>query len=167
VPADSLLRPEPLDSSHELEEFECGVSALDEYLKLHALSDQASEKSRTFVVCRHNRVVGYFSLSAASVEPDEATSRAIMGQGKHPVPAILIGRLAVDRSEQGRGIGEALLVEALAKAANAAETIGARVVLVHAIGEGVRSFYTRYGFEESPTNPLHLMMLMKDVRKSL
>jgi len=111
--------------------------------------------------------VGYFSLAAASVEPMDATERLARGQGAQAIPAVLLGRLAVDRRAQGEGLGEALLVQALAKAAVAADTIGARAVLVHAASADARAFYMRYGFEPSPTSDLHLIMLMKDIRKTL
>ena len=104
---------------------------------------------------------------AASLEPADATTRLAKGQGAQGIPAILLGRLGVDRRAQGRGSGEALLVEAIARAAAAADTIGARAVLAHAASGDARSFYTRHGFEPSPTNLLHLMMLMKDIRKTL
>ncbi len=164
---DPIFGPEALSSEHQLDEFDCGAPSLNDYLKRRAASDQSAEKSRTYVVCRGSRVIGFFSLAAASVEPAEATARAVKGQGKQPIPAVLIGRLAVDSAEQGGRLGEALLLEALAKAAYAAHTIGARVVLVHALDDRARAFYTRYGFEPSPTDPLHLMMLMKDIRKSI
>lgn len=164
---DPIFGPERLSSEHQLGAFDCGVDSLNDYLKDRATSDQSAEKSRTYVICRGRRAIGFFSLAAASVESAEATARAARGQGAQPIPAILIGRLAVDIAEQGRGIGEALLIEALTKSVHAADTIGARVVLVHAIDDRVRGFYSRYGFESSPTDALHLMMLMKDIRKSL
>lgn len=167
MPVDPLFEPEPLQKHHEVEGFDCGVDSLNDYLRRRALADQAAEKSRTYVTCRGIRVVGYFSIAAASVEPDSATARAGKGQGKQLVPAILIGRLAVERAEQGRGAGEALLLEALRKSAHAAQTIGARAVIVHAIDARAREFYARYGFEPSPVDSLHLMMLMKDVRASI
>ncbi|MDZ4064068.1 MAG: GNAT family N-acetyltransferase [Coriobacteriia bacterium] len=164
---DQLFGPEPLGPYHDVSRFDCGIDSLNEFLIKRALSDQQADKSRTYVVARQNRVVGYFSVAAASIEPQGASARAAKGQGAQAIPGILIGRLSVDRGEQGRGIGEALLIEALRKAAAAAETIGARVVLVNAIHETVTAFYLRYGFEASPTDPLHLMVLMKDVRKTL
>lgn len=167
MPDERVFGPERLESRHELDEFDCGVDSLNDYLKRRAASDQSSEKSRTYVVCRGNTVVGYFTLSAASIEAQDATIRAAKGQGAQPVPAVLIGRLAVDLTERGRGVGEELLLEALMKAAHAADTIGARVVLVHALDQCARDFYARYGFEPSPTDPLHLMMLMKDARRSI
>jgi predicted GNAT family N-acyltransferase len=167
VSDEPIFGPETLGPHHELDDFDCGIHSLNDYLKRRAASDQAADKSRTYVVCCGNRVVGYFSLAAAGVEARDATGRAAKGQGAQPVPAILIGRLAVDIAERGRGIGRELLIETLVKSAHAADTIGARVVLVHAVNEHARAFYLRYGFEPSPTDPLHLMMLMKDIRRSL
>ena len=165
--ADSLGGPEPLNPTHELTAFDCGVVSLNDYLIKRALSDQRAGKSRTFVITRLGGVIGYFSVAAASIEPLDATTRAAKGQGRQSIPAILIGRLAITQSEQDRGLGEALLIEALRKSASAAETIGARVVLVNAIHDEAKTFYLKYGFESSPTDPLHLMLLMKDVRKTL
>ena len=145
----------------------CGDAALNGCLVRRVLADPRAEKSRTYVACRDSRVVAFFSLAAGSVRPDEATERMGRGQGRQPIPVILFARLAVDRSEQRRGIGEALLVEALGRCAQAADTIGARAVLVHAKNEQARRFYAKYGFEPSPTNPLHLLLLMKDLRKTL
>lgn len=112
-------------------------------------------------------MVAFFSLAAASVAPDEATQRATKGQGAQAVPAILLARFAVDRSEQGHGVGRAMLVDALARCAQAADIIGVRVVLAHAKDDGARTFYEKHGFEPSPVSPLRLMVLVKDVRKTL
>ncbi len=112
-------------------------------------------------------MVGFFTLATGSVEPDEATRRLAEGQGRQSIPVIVLARLAVEKTEQRRGIGEAMLVEALGRCAAAADVIGARAVLVHAKDERVAGFYRKYGFERSPTNPLHLAMLMKDIRKTL
>lgn len=162
-----ITGPAPLTAGHRIEDFDCGIGSLDDYLKRRALPDQAAGKSRTYVILRGDQVVGFFSVAAGSVEPDAATARAIKGQGNQAVPAILLGRLAVDLAEQGNGLGEALLIEALRKSVVAADTIGARVVLVHAANDKARSFYLKYGFEPSPTHDMHLMLLMKDARKSL
>jgi ribosomal protein S18 acetylase RimI-like enzyme len=164
---ESISGPQPLGSLHEAADFECGVPSLDEYIAKQALRDQSAGKVRTFIIAQGVRVVGYFSVSAASIEPKDATARSAKGQGAQPIPAVLIGRFAVDSGYQGRRLGEAMLLEALSKSVQAADTIGARVVLVHAVDERARSFYLRYGFEASPTDRLHLMLLMKDVRKTL
>jgi predicted N-acetyltransferase YhbS len=158
---------EPLTERHDVKGFDCGVAALDRYLKRQALRDQQADKAQTMVAVQGDRVVAYFSLAAASIEPDAATPRAARGQGSQPIPAILLARLAVNRSEQQRGLGRAMLVEALARSAQAADAIGARLVLVQAKDERVRGFYEHFGFEASPTGDLQLMLLMKDIRKSL
>lgn len=167
MPAEATFGPEPLTSDHSFEGFDCGLASLNEYLVRQALADQRAEKARTYVVVGDDRVAGYFTLAASSISPSDATSRAARGQGAQSIPAVLFGRLAVDTRFQGRGIGEALLVEALARSAAAAEAIGARVVLVNAVNECAKAFYTRYGFEPSPTDPLHLIMPMKDIRTTL
>lgn len=164
--AEPVYGPEVLGPHHDVDTFDCGVESLDDYLQRRALSDQAAGKSRTYVIVRQERVVGYFSLAASSVEPALASSRAARGQGNQPIPAILIARLAVDRSEQGEHLGEALLVDSLLKSAAASETIGARVVMAHALDEAAKAFYLKYGFEQSPTNDLHVMILLKDVRRT-
>lgn len=165
--AEPLLEPEPLDPAHDTTGFDCGIEALNVCLSRWALGDQRAEKSRTYVVCRGTRVVACFTLAAGSVEPAEAPSRLAEGQGRQAIPVIVLGRLAVDCSEQGRGLGEALLIEALRKSALAADTVGARAVVVDAKNDQAKSFYLRYGFEPSPTDPRHLVLMMKDVRRSI
>jgi GNAT superfamily N-acetyltransferase len=163
----ALEGPAPLGASHAVDGFDCGVVELNDYLVSQALSDQKAGKSRTFVATGAGRVIAYFSLAAASITPDEATERATKGQGAQTIPAVLLARFAVDRSEQGHGVGSAMLIEALARCAQAAGIVGVRVVLVHAKGDGSRAFYAKHDFEPSPVNPLQLMILIKDVRKTL
>jgi GNAT superfamily N-acetyltransferase len=164
---DPLVGPEPLGTSHAVDDFDCGVVALNDYLASQAFADQRAGKSRTYVAARSGRVVAYFSLAAASISPDEATERASKGQGAHGIPAVLLARFAVDISEQGRGVGRAMLVDALWRCAQAADVVGVRVVLVHAKDDPARRFYERHDFEPSPVSPLQLMMLIKDVRRTL
>jgi GNAT superfamily N-acetyltransferase len=163
-------RPEPLGKQHRLEEFDCGEPALDDWLKRHALSAQAAGSARVFVTTLDDEetVVGYYALAAAQVAPDDATARALKGQPRaRPIPAILLARLAVDRDHQRAGLGRSLLQDVLLRCVDAAEAIGARLLLVHAKHEAAKDWYMQYDFEESPTDPLHLMMLMKDVRSFL
>lgn len=161
-------RPEPLARHHELEDFACGEPALDEWLKKHARAGNASESARVLVVTTDDNaatVVGYYALAAAQVEPAEAAERAKKGQpSRRPVPAVLLARLAVDERHQGAGLGRSLLQDVLLRCVVAADAIGIRVLLVHAKHGRAKAWYEPYGFEESPTDPLHLMMLMKDVR---
>ena len=163
-------RPEPLGRHHRLDQFDCGEPALDEWLERHARGAHASGSARVFVATMEDgeMVVGYYALAAAQVAPDEATERALKGQPRaRPVPAVLLARLAVDRAHQGAGLGRSLLQDVLRRCLEAAEAIGARILLVHAKHDAAKAWYMQYGFEESPTDPLHLMMLLKDVRAFL
>jgi GNAT superfamily N-acetyltransferase len=163
-------RPEPLGKRHRFDEFGCGEPALDEWLKRHARAAQASDSARVFVVTLEDgeTVVGYYALAAAQVAPEDATARALKGQPQaRAVAAILLARLAVDESHQGAGIGRSLLQDVLLRCVEAAEAIGACVLLVHAKHDAARAWYMQFGFDESPTDPLHLLMLLKDVRAFL
>ena len=161
--------PEPLADHHVLEDFDCGVESLNLWLLEHARQAAAGVSARTYVVVdgEQDRVVGYHALAAAAISPADATTRARRGQPRYPIPAVLLARLAVDTSVQGRGIGAFLLRDAMARALRASEQIGARILLVHALHDEARAFYERWGFERSPTDPLNLQLLFKDVRKSL
>jgi GNAT superfamily N-acetyltransferase len=163
-------RPEPLGKLHRLDDFQCGEAALDEWLKRHARAAHASDSARVYVTTLEDGeiVVGYYALAAAQVAPEDATARALKGQPRaRPVPAILLARLAVDQKHQGAGLGRSLLQDVLLRSVEAADAIGARILLVHAKHEAARAWYMQYDFEESPTDPLHLLMLMKDVRAFL
>jgi GNAT superfamily N-acetyltransferase len=162
--------PEPLERHHRLGDFDCGEPALDEWVKRHARGAHASGSARVFVTTLEDRetVVGYYALAAAQVAPEAATERALKGQPRtRPVPAVLLARLAIDREHQRAGLGRSLLQDVMLRCLDAAEAIGARVLLVHAKHEAAKAWYTQYGFEESPTDPLHLLMLLKDVRAFL
>lgn len=163
-------RPEPLGKHHRLDQFDCGEPALGEWLRRHARGAHASGSARVFVTTLEDgqTVVGYNALAAAQVAPEDATARALEGQPRaRPVPAILLARLAVDRKHQRSGLGRSLLQDVLLRCLEASEAIGARVLLVHAKHDTAKTWYLQYGFEESPTDPLHLMMLLKDVRAFL
>ncbi len=161
--------PEPLDGSHDTDGFDCGVESLNLWLKQHASPAAAVGSARTFVVHddEQDRVVGFHALTAASLTHREATPRAAKGMPRHPIPATLLARLAVDRTVQRRGVGAWLLRDAMLRTLNAAESVGIRVLLVHAIDDKTRAFYERHGFEPSPTDPLNLQMLIKDIRAAV
>jgi GNAT superfamily N-acetyltransferase len=165
----SRLSPvEVLGRQHDLSQFDCGAhESLNLWLKKYALQNQANESARTYVVHRTNVVVGYYSISAGSIARASATPRAGQGLANHPIPVSLLGRLAVDKSEQGIGLGKALLKDALIRMERAADILGIRAVLVHAIDEPARAFYEKFDFEPCPDDDLHLMLLMKDLRKQL
>jgi predicted N-acetyltransferase YhbS len=136
-------------------------------LRKHALANHQNESARTYVAARGQRVVGYYSLAAASVRPEQVPQRVKKGLARHSVPVILLARLAVDHREQGKGLGKGLLKDALLRAAQAADLIGCRAVLVHAKDEAAKAFYAKFDFTPSPTDDLHLYLLMKDLRKNL
>lgn len=159
-------RPERLAREHQLDDFDCGEPALDEWLKRHARAADASESARVFVVTEDGaNVVAYYALAAAQIEPRSATARAAKGQPSRPIPAVLLARLAVDRRHQSRGLGRSLLQDVMLRCVGAADEIGVRVLLVHAKNERAKRWYEQYGFEESPTDPLHVMLLMKNIRR--
>jgi GNAT superfamily N-acetyltransferase len=163
-----LSKVEALLASHDVSRFDCGGhESLNDWLKRFALTSERNESARTYVVHRNGLVAGYYSISAGSVSVEEAPARISKGLARHPVPVILLARLAVDKNEMGTGLGKALLKDALARISQAADIIGARAVLVHAIDEHAKKFYEHFDFEPSPVHELWLMLLMKDLRKAL
>ena len=163
-----LSQVEVLTKFHDLSQFDCGAhESLTLWLKKYALQNQASDSARTYVVHRNNIVVGYYAISAGSVAKETATVRVAQGLANHPVPISLLGRLAVHKEEQGSGLRKALLKDALLRIEQAAEILGIRAVLVHAIDHQARTFYEKFDFDPCPDDDLHLMLLMKDLRKLL
>ena len=158
--------PRPIHLSDDVAAFDSGEPNLDRYLHDRALINHAEGASRCFVTGKDNRVVGFYALAAASVERSLTPGR-VRRNTPEPIPVILLSRLAIDREEQGAGLGKNLLRDALLRVAAAADLIGARAILVHAISDEARDFYRRFGFEPSPTDPLHLLLLIKDVRAAL
>lgn len=157
---------EPLRKDHERSSFDSGEPTLDDWFHRFAWENHAAGFARVYVTCRAARVVGYCSLGAFSILRDDATKRAAKG-GPAQIPALLLGRLAVDRGEQGRGIGAAVLRHAMLTAVVAAEQHAVRALVVNALDEPAGAFYRRYGFEASPTNDLDLMILIKDIKATL
>jgi GNAT superfamily N-acetyltransferase len=166
MPAESGLIIEKLTLDHGLLEFDCGNPPLNHWLKRFAWTNQRAETAQTYVAHRRNRVIGYHALAASSALKHQTPARIAKGIANQPVGLVLLARLAVDRNEQGKGLGKALLRDALARVARAADVVGVRAILVHAIDDAARRFYLHHGFEPSP-DPFQLMMLMKDLRASL
>ena len=158
---------EKLTKEDDLSGFDCGNPTLNDWLKRFAFANQQSDSSQTYVVHRNSVVVGYYSLTVGSVRPEESPERIAKGLARHPIGVILLARLAVDKQEQGIGLGKALLKDALVRIEAAADTVGVRALLVHAIDQNARRFYERFGFERSPVDPFQLMLLMKDLRAQL
>src|SRR5690349_5212935 len=159
--------PAPLRGKQEQDGFCCGQHALDAWLYRHARHAEAAASARTFVTVHDGRVAGFYALAIGQVEPGDATERLLKGQpAKRPLPVLLIARLAVDQHHQGKGVGRSLLQDALLRCVAAAEIVGVRAVAAHA-NEHAGGFYDRFGFEASPTDPLHRILLMKDLRRYL
>ena len=154
---------EKLRREHLLDSFDCGKEDLNRLLKRQAWSSPQAHSAQTYVLVKDLRVLGYYSLAAGSVTHEEATERVRKGLARHPIPVILLARLAVDASVHGKGLGSALLKDALLRTAQAADTIGARALLVHAKDDGARAFYEHFTFEASPSDPYHLLLIMKDL----
>ena len=161
------IGPEPLTVVHRMERFSCGKPALDAFLKRFALINQQNGTARSYVAQRSGEVIGYYSLSAASVEVARASARVAKGLPQHPIPMTLLARLAVDSHQQGHGLGTSLLQDALLRHLQAEAVIGSRALIVHAKDETAVTFYKKFGFEPSPVDPFHLFLLTKDIKKTL
>jgi GNAT superfamily N-acetyltransferase len=158
--------PEPLEARHDIAGFDCGTESLNRWLKKHAMQARGAGSARTYVVHdeAQDRIVGYHALTAASIAHERATERAAKGMPRHPIPAILLARLAVDSTVQSRGLGAWLLRDAMLRALSASDAVGIRVLLVHAIDDGAAVFYARRGFERSATDAHHHQMIVEDIR---
>ncbi|MBU3748197.1 MAG: GNAT family N-acetyltransferase [Burkholderiaceae bacterium] len=156
-----------LAGSDAVESFDCGHAALNQFLQRFALVNQKSNSAQTYVCCHAGVVVGFYSLAVGSVDPATAAPRVIKGIPRHPVPVMILARLAVDVQHQGAGLGKALLKDALLRTAQAADIAGIRALLVHAKDEAARRWYAAWEFEPSPTDPHHLFLLLKDLTAML
>lgn len=158
--------PEPLAAHHEVGPFTSGVDSLDQWLKRRALKNQATGASRSFVACSENRVLAYYALASSSVAVESAPGHFRRNM-PDPIPVVVLGRLAVDRSLHGQGIGRALVRDACLRVVQAADTIGIRGLLVHALSEQACTFYERLGFEASALDPMTLMVTLADLKAAL
>jgi GNAT superfamily N-acetyltransferase len=166
--SNDLLPLEPIEKirfDHDTESFDCGKAELNRFLSRFAFVNQRANTAQTYVLCRANRVVGYYSLTVGHAAHKDAPARVVQGMARHPVPLMILARLAVDLHEQGRGLGAALLKDALRRAAKASEIAGIRALFVHAKDDEAQAFYEHFHFRPSPTDPHHLFLLMKDVLK--
>lgn len=159
----SYSPPRPISENDDYTTFDSGEPTLDAYLRTRALTNHVSGASRCFVTSSNGRVVGFYALASASVERGSAPGR-VRRNMPDPIPVILLSRLAIDRREQQRGLGKHMLRDAITRSVQAADIIGVRALLVHALHDDARSFYERFDFEPSPTDPLHLLLLIKDAR---
>jgi predicted N-acetyltransferase YhbS len=161
-----LTRPAPLADIHELIDFFSGVTSLDDWLKHRARANQVSGASRTYVVADGHRVVGYYALASGAIATAESVGRFRRNM-PDPIPVVVLGRLAVDGSQQGRGLGRALFRDCAQRVVQAADTIGIRGIVVQAISDQAKAFYQALGFDPSPADPMTLMVRLSDIRQLL
>lgn len=154
--------PALLADHHRLDGFDSGVASLDDWLRHRARANQAGGASRTYVLCEHDAVVGYYALAAGAVAVAAATGR-VRRNMPEPVPVVVLGRLAVDRRLRGRGVGRALFADAARRVVAASDAIGIRGLLVHAISDEAKTFYERLGLTPSPLDPMTLMVTIADL----
>ena len=159
----TIAAPEPLSDRHQTAEFASGVASLDDWLKRRAAKNQAADASRTFVACEAAKVVGYYALASGGVEAAAAPGRFRRNMPE-PIPVVVLGRLAVNGDHKGQGLGRALFRDSAKRVLHAADSIGIRGILVHAISEDAKAFYLALGFEPSPLEPMTLMVTLADLR---
>ena len=154
----TISSPQLLSGNHDVSDFDCGEPLLNDWLKRRALANQSSGASRTFVVVdNHQRVMGYYALAAGAVAHRDSTG-AVRRNMPDPIPVLVLARLAVDRNAQGKQLGGALLKDVVLRALSVSENAGVRALLAHALHEKAKAFYRHYGFEESPADPMTLML---------
>ena len=158
------LRIEKLDRTHAVEDFTCGRPELDRFLIRHALQAQQAGSARTYVGSSDEKIIGFYSLVVGEVRHADAPERVVKGMPRHPIPLMVLARLATHSDWRGRGVGAGLLLDALTRTLQAADIGGIRALAVHAKDEAAVSFYRRFGFTPSPTDERHLFMLIKDIR---
>lgn len=159
----SLAPPEPLNATHRLSDFDSGVDSLNDWLRRRALANQTSGASRTFVLCERGEVVGYYALASSAISASSAPGRFRRNM-PNPIPVVVLARLAVANSHQGRGIGRALFQDAARRIINAADAIGIRGMIVHALSEEAKNFYLRLGLVPAPAEPMTLMASVADLK---
>lgn len=163
----SLAGPEALAAHHHLESFDCGKSALNDWLLRHARQVQTSGSAKTFVVADDHRVVGYYSLTVGQVDALDAPERIRKGMGQYPIPVVILARMAVALDYQGRGLSVGLLQDAIRRTLSIADQVGIRALLTHPIDDEAARFYERFGFIPSPLQARQYLLLLKDARRLL
>jgi GNAT superfamily N-acetyltransferase len=156
---------EKLRRDHDVEDFDCGREELNRFLQRHAWQNQQAGASQTYVGLVGNAIAGFYTLAVGQVTHDDTPVRLTKGLARHPIPIMLLARLATDRRWQKQGVGRALLKDAMLRTLQAADIAGIRAFAVHAKDEEARQFYQHFDFVSSPTDPMHLFVLLKDVRR--
>ena len=158
-------RIKKLRRDHPVEGFDCGRDELNQYLLRYAWQNQLAGAAQTYIGLVGEDLVGFHTLAAGQVTYDDAPERLTKGLARHPVPILLLARLAVDRRWQNKGVGKALLRDAMQRTLQAAEIAGIRALAVHAKDEEAKRFYQHFDFVPSPSDPMHLFVLLKDLRR--
>lgn len=160
-------RIEKLRRDHAIDAFDCGENSLNRFLQRHALQSQQAGASQTYLAINGAVVEGFHSLAVGQLEDANAAERLTKGQARHPVPVMILARLAVSLERQGQGLGTDLLQDAMRRTVAAADIAGIRALTVHAKTDAARAFYEKFDFSRLPTDPNHLFLLLKDLRASL
>ena len=163
----AAFRIEKLRRGHDLDAFDCGREALNRFLVRYAFPNQQAGASQTYIALAYEEVAGYYTLVVGQVEYSGAPERLTKGLARHPVPIMLLARLAVATACQGKGLGSGLLKDAMLRTLQAADIAGIRAFAVHAKDDQAKSFYERFDFIASPSDPYHLFRLLKDIRAAL
>jgi GNAT superfamily N-acetyltransferase len=161
-----LAPPEHLNRSHDVSAFDSGEPDLDNWLKRRALQNEELGVSRTYVVLAEGRVVGFYALATGAVAHKDVSAKTRRNM-PDPIPVMVLARLAVDKAYQGKGLGPALLRDAILRTLNAAQIAGIRAMLLHAISERAKKFYKKYGFYECPVDPMTMMIGLAEIEKNL
>lgn len=161
-----LTSPAPITQAHSLDFFDCGVPSLNQWLQRQSLKNEVSGASRTFVICSKDVVVGYYALATGSVMRQQAPGK-IKRAMPDPIPVMILGRLAVDQSQQGHGLGIGLLRDAILRTYNVSQHVGERALLVHALSESARDFYLYNGFLSSPIEAMTLMLSIQEIQSAV
>lgn len=161
------FRIEKLARIHEVENFDCGQAELNKFLYINAFNNQLAGSSQTYLALSDSKVIGFYSLVVGQVLYSDAPERLKKGLPRHPIPIMLLARMAVDKNWQGQGIGAGLLKDAMLRTLQASDIAGIRAFIVHAKNQNAKAFYEHFNFQPSPTDPYHLFLLLKDIKASL
>lgn len=161
-----LTSPAPITQAHNFESFDCGVTSLNKWIQKQSLKNELSGASRTFVICSENEVVGYYALATGSVMRQQAPGK-IKRAMPDPIPVMILGRLAVEKSQQGLGLGIGLLRDAILRTYNVSQHVGVRALLVHTLSESARDFYLYNGFLSSPIDAMTLMLSIQEIQNAV
>jgi GNAT superfamily N-acetyltransferase len=161
----TVLAIEKLGRHHQVDSFDCGEESLNRFLSRFAFANQQANSSQTYIGLAESQIVGFYTLVVGEVSYEDAPERLKKGLARHPVPLMVLARLGVSKDWQGKGVGAGLLKDAMLRTIQAADIAGIRAIATHAKNDAASSFYEHFGFIPSPTDPLHLFVLIKDLKR--